>query len=105
MAILETLAALGTALLPAVGRSVVGWLEKVISDVSDGGVAITKWEWMELGKTLVRVGFYTALVYFGLDAYTGDADALGAGVAGVVIDLILRAMKTSEPKPSTLTKL
>lgn len=103
--ITETLLAFGAALLPAIGRSVVGWLENVLAESSDGGNTITKFEWKLLAQTLVRVGFYTSLIYFGWDAYTGNAEALASGVAGTLIDLVISAVKPKKSKDSGLTTL
>lgn len=101
MELLTTLAAFGTALLPAVGRSVVGWLENALRADSDAGEAISSFEIKELATTLLRVGFYTGIVFVGWEGFVGDASALSSGAAAVVLDLLLRAIKqpraASEP--------
>jgi hypothetical protein len=95
-----------TALSPAIARSVVGCLEKVLSDVSDGGSTITKFEWLLLAQTVLRVSFYTALVFFGWDAYSGNADALAAGAAGALIDVLIKSIKPkTETKKTEITTL
>lgn len=78
--------------IPLVGfpilRSVAGWAENALKDGK-----VTKFEFKQLGETIVRVGFIAVAGYFGLQEMGVDVTAIGAGAGSVVIDLILSAMK------------
>jgi hypothetical protein len=66
----------------AVGKSVYGWFKNVIADGSDAGTAISKWEWVQLSKTIVITGLTTlgALgILKGLDAAGAEYIAVGVG--------------------------
>ena len=85
-------AGLGASLL----RSWGGWLENSISKKSDGGEEITKFELAKLGETTARVSILTLCAYFPLNALGLDGAALAAAGSAVVLDFILKAVKTKK---------
>ena len=76
-----------TGLLPLVlapaFRSIGGWLENALEDGE-----ISKFEWTELGATMVRVGLIGCGLFWGL-----DLEPLAAGATAVLSDFVLKAIK------------
>lgn len=69
-------------------RSVLGWLENAFEDSK-----ISKFEWKQLGATIIRVGTIAAAGYFGLDSANVDTGA-GPVVAGTLLfDYLIKALK------------
>lgn len=93
MAFLESLAAFGAALAPALGRSVVGWAENALSDASDGGKNITRYEWLQGAQTVLRVVFYQLLIFLSWEGFVGNADVVASGAAAVIFDIAKRAVE------------
>ena len=85
-------AGLGASLL----RSWGGWLENAADEKSDGGEKITKFELAKLGSTTVRVTIMTVCAYFPLSALGFDGAALAAAGSSIVLDFILKALKTKK---------
>ncbi len=81
-----------TTFMPIIGipalRSVVGWLENSLKDGK-----IDKFEWAQLGATVVRVGVIGAGTYFGLNGAGIDISGIGAAASALVLDFILNAIK------------
>lgn len=83
------------SLWPLVGvpvlRSIAGWAENSLADGK-----IDKYEWAQLGETIVRIGTMGSLAYFGLNGAGVDVTALGAAAGAAVLDFILRAFKSKD---------
>jgi len=60
-------------------RNLLGWFENAFQDKK-----INKYEWCQLGTTILRVGLITAGLSYGFDMAT-----LSAASTGVVLDLVL----------------
>lgn len=84
-------AALGTAILVPIGRSVGGWATKALKDKK-----ITKFEWKELGTTVIRTGIIGIMLYFGADGFGIDLEPIAAAASAVILDMILAAWKETK---------
>jgi len=71
-----------------IGRSVLGWAENALEDKK-----ITKFEWAQLGATVVRVGGMAVAGYLGLDALGIDYAGIISGASAFVLDFILSKLK------------
>ena len=69
-------------------RSVFGWWKKAWQDKT-----VTKFEWRQLGGTVVRVATMTAIGYYGLTVSGIDVPVVSAAAGGYIADLILQAWK------------
>ena len=68
--------------LMAFGRSFTGWFEK---NAKDG---ITKYEWILLASTTLRVALFTAMTYYGLGSFGFDPDIVSSGAAAIILDVL-----------------
>jgi len=89
MVVAETI----TVVVVPVVRSVIGWLEKAVSDKSDGASKITSFEMKKLLETLVRVSFLQVAIFLGLGAFGIDAPMLAASASALVLDMLFKALK------------
>ena len=64
-------------------RNIAGWLE---SSMKDG--VIDKYEWGQLGSTIIRVGLIGLGLIYGL-----NLEPMAAGASAVVLDFVLSALK------------
>ena len=81
-----------TSLLAAVGipiaRGTAGWLDNALEDGK-----ISEFELRFLAQTVMRIGFYSVLAYFGLGQMGFDVDAIGAAVGGTIFDLVIHEVR------------
>ena len=54
-------------------RSIFGWAENAMADISDGGAKITKFELAQLASTVLRLGVPGLALYYGLNMEAGIA--------------------------------
>ena len=84
-----------SSIIPIIGvpavRSIAGWLENSFKDGQ-----IDKFEWAQLGATIVRVGIIGLGTYLGLNGMGVDVTALGASTSAVVLDFIMHSIKLRE---------
>ena len=64
-------------------RSIAGWLENSLRDGK-----IEKYEWGQLGATILRVGAIGLALYFGF-----NLDGLESGGIAIAVDFVLSAVK------------
>ena len=69
-------------------RSVAGWAENALKDKK-----IERFEWKQLGETVLRVGIIGIAAFFGLNEAGFDISAIGAAGSAVLLDFVLRAIK------------
>ena len=74
--------AVGAALLVA-GRNIFGWAQASLKDGK-----ITKYEWSQLGETVVRVGSFAVFAYFGMNAANINIGPEGATAIAAVVDML-----------------
>lgn len=84
MAILELIGAIA---IP-IGRSVFGWLQNALEDGQ-----INDFEWKQLGSTIFSIGVPAIALYFSFNAVGLDFSAIGAACGGLLVDMILKAIK------------
>lgn len=88
------------AIFSGIGSSILrswgGWLENVCDEKSEGREKITKFEWAQLGATTARVTIMSLGIYLPLNALGFDSAALAAAGSAVVLDFILKALKTKK---------
>lgn len=72
-----------SALVGGAGRSILGWLENSLADGK-----IEKFEWVQFGSTLLRVGTLTLALAVGF-----QIDPVSAVGAGVGADFLLKSLK------------
>lgn len=72
--------------LMAIGRNVYGWLQKALEDGK-----IEKYEWSQLGQTVLRMGIFATFTYFGLNGINVDINAADATAIAGLVD-VLRSM-------------
>jgi hypothetical protein len=80
-------------------RNIAGWVENSFKD----GV-VDKYEWGQLGSTIVRISVIGAGTYFGLNGLGIDVNVLGASAGAVVLDFILSSIKGKTPVIATISK-
>jgi len=85
---MDVLSGVLAIIIAPIVRSASGWLENALED----GM-IDKFEWSELGATVVRVGMMTGAAYFGFQFAGIDINAVAAAAGAYVADLILYAIK------------
>ncbi|MCK9370480.1 hypothetical protein M0R04_11270 [Candidatus Dojkabacteria bacterium] len=83
---------LGTAILIPIGRSLSGWFQNCYLD--DGKVQ--DFEWRLLASTILSVGVPSVALYFSFNAAGIDLSALGAACGGLLVDMVLRAIKAKK---------
>ena len=75
--------------IPAI-RSGAGYLVKALEDDK-----LTKFEFKMFLSTIIRVGVISGAIYLGLPEIGFESTALGASVAGFLVDKILHSLKDS----------
>lgn len=69
-------------------RSVGGWLTKATEDGK-----ISNFEFLQLGKTILRVAIIGTMIFFGADGVGFDVTAIGSAASAVIFDMIISAFK------------
>lgn len=83
--------AYGAAMMIPVLRSVGGWATKAFKDNK-----ITRFEWYLLAETVLKTSIYGSLIYFGAGGIGIDLQPIAAGASGVLLDMILSAVKENK---------
>ena len=72
-------------------RSVGGWITKATEDGK-----ISKFEVLQLGKTVVRTGIVGSMIFFGATGMGIDVSAVASAATAVIFDMILSALKENK---------
>lgn len=76
-----------------VGRCLLGWLQNALEDGK-----ISDFEWRQLGITLFSVGVPTLALFFSFNAAGIDLSAFGAACGGLLVDMIIKALKARKAR-------
>ena len=71
-----------------VGRCLFGWLQNALEDGK-----ISEFEWRQLGTTIFSIGVPSVALYFSFNAVGIDFSVLGAACGGLLVDMVIRAIK------------
>lgn len=69
-------------------RSIAGWAENALKDNK-----ISKFEIKELITTIIRVGIIGFSTFYGLNGMGIDVNAVGAGSAAILVDMLFSKIK------------
>lgn len=74
-------------------RNIAGWVENSFKDKK-----IDKYEWQQLGATILRVGVLGVATWFGLNGIGINTPAIAAGGLAVGADFLLNSFRKREVK-------
>ena len=84
-----------TTIMAAIGipvlRSVGGWATKATADNK-----ITKFEFKQLLKTVLRTAIISVMIFFGADGLGIDVTLVGSTASAVIFDMIISAFKENK---------
>ena len=86
-----------------VARSVFGWAENALGELSDEGRKVSNFEWGQLGSTVLRTSLLSAALFFGINGIFGtEISVLAAGAGAFVSDFIVSKL-SSKKKTETVS--